>query len=238
MNKVVCACSLSLLPFVVNADMCVTVDDNLNIIEYECGTSPVVAQKTDYATDENLMVVESGPVVVQETDYETDESLMLVESVPVVVKNVNSENVMYVRAGTSVALDSEMFVGLGKRVFYNDKMFYDGEFLVSKSEDFADKYVRDYGLEHEEGYGMIVNGKLGYRLLDSVALYGGLGLGFGSLDNRLFISTRLAMGVEFDIIKRLAVFAEYAYATQFDTYGNFEDNYTMSSISAGVKYSF
>lgn len=190
---------LLLAPFTVSAETCLDIDDDFNIIEYECGNRPVLEKQAikirpfiKLAGGYNSIVLESWFVDMASLPYLNETAASL-----------------YGSAGISIKP--------------NKKKFYDIELAgIYTSND----YIKNNSI--------LMNIYAGYYLLDSFAVYAGLGAGYAtSREERPYDTTRyntisnaylnldasgpalhLAAGIQYDIISWLSFFAEYSYTLQ------------------------
>lgn len=208
MNKIVCLFLLCLLPVIANAEMCATIDDNLNVVEYECGTNPVATQKLDsdyamYVRAGGAIALDSGALVglgLRAFDKEKMSLDVEISGVYASSHKVDSYSLfLNARLGYNLKNDVMLYGGVGVGCSHSDE--YDIYYGTSV---YFDGYVY-----HEYDY-----------------TYTG---------EAQAISAMLTLGAEYDVLKRFSIFAEYFYMPQFVESSGVEN---MHILSLGVKYSF
>lgn len=236
-NILLCGAALMLVPGALRAAPCMYIDDNFNVVEYECNQSTDDTPADDGGFRFNFVI--SGAFGLSAT-----------QQVPVYMASQDTyPNVYAVKQKYDI--DTPLEISLGLRLSNTNSHWFH-EFDVG--------YMQLYGLKSRlfdlantalvgADVGM-VSYSLGYNVSDNISVYGRAGIGYASYFNDYFefnycdeegcscyfgyeedessTVARFGVGMEMDVLDWLKLYGEYDYIMDF---GDGDDFWIMSNFS-------
>ncbi len=251
----------AVLPVIANADTCIDFDDNMNVIEYECGADISTAKKQSvYKNTKSANYFSPTVKAALEllnnaglADVDTKSDMQFVLGAGARYQKPSSKwfydmDLTYHNMGYSASWE---YVGysLEYRPAYRDVIYFDdltGEY-VTDTVQYQEAYSQEYVTREDvtiDQFGVFATGGVGYQVLDKINLYALAGLGYVNINFPMMTANelwyRMGVGAEYSLFNHINAFGEFTYSATLVNldYMPLGGDSSFSSLMFGIKAVF